>query len=138
MQFDEALQQLGKELGLPLEIQDGRAAFEASFGGDGEEEPVTVEISSDDDDRFAILSTDIGEMPQDGVEAFATAMLEANHYFTETGGAALSIEGRRAMLERRVRLEELARGEGANIVYPFIDLAVRWRRKILQLSPLTF
>ena len=138
MSFDETLASLGKELGLPLEVQDGRAVFEASFGDDGED-PVTVEISSDDDGRFAVLSTDIGELPQNDVEALATTLLEANHLFAATGGAALSVEGDRAMLERRVRLEELSRGEGANVIYPFIGLAVQWMRKLIpQLSPLTF
>lgn len=121
---------LGKELGLPLEIENGKAGFEASFGDDGEE-PVSVEISADGDDDFVVVSADLGEMPSDDIESLATRMLEANHLFAGTGGSSLSVEGDRALLERRVRLEEISRGEGANVIYPFIGSAISCRRNLL-------
>ena len=36
MTFEDVLESLGKELGLPFEIENGTAGFEASFG-DGDE-----------------------------------------------------------------------------------------------------
>ena len=134
MTFEDVLESLGKELGLPFEIENGAAGFEASFGDDGEE-PVSVEISADGDDGFVVVSADLGELPPDDIEAFATRMLEANHLFAGTGGSSLSVEGDHALLERRVRLEELSRGEGANVIYPFIASALSCRRNLLELVP---
>lgn len=131
MTFEDALASLGKELGLPLEIENGKAGFEASFGDDGEE-PVSVEISADGDDAFVVVSADLGELPSDDIEAFATRMLEANHLFVGTGGSSLSVEGDHALLERRVRIEELSRGEGAKVIYPFIASALSCRRNLLD------
>lgn len=131
MTFEDAMASLGKELGLPLEIENGKAGFEASFGDDGEE-PVSVEISADGDDDFVVISADLGELPSDDIEAFATRMLEANHLFAGTGGSSLSVEGDRALLERRVRLEDIARGEGANVFYPFIASAISCRGELLR------
>jgi len=54
-------------------------------------------------------------------------MLEANHLFDATGGAALSVEDGRAKLERYVGIVAFHRGHGAKIVVPFIDMARRWR-----------
>lgn len=133
MTFEDAMASLGKELGLPLEIENGKAGFEASFGDDGEE-PVSVEISADGDDDFVVVSADLGEMPSDDIESLATRMLEANHLFAGTGGSSLSVEGDRALLERRVRLEDIARGEGANVIYPFIASAISCRRNLLDRS----
>lgn len=129
MMFEEAMASLGDELGLPLEIEDGRAGFVASFG-DGGEEPVPVEISADGDEDYAVVSADLGELPSDDVEAFATRMLEANHLFAGTGGAAFSADDGRALLERRVRLDALARGEGADIVHSFLGSALLLRRAL--------
>ena len=135
MTFEDAMVSLGVELGLPFEIENGTAGFEASFGDDGEE-PVPVEISADGDAEFAVISADLGELPSDDIEAFATRMLEANHLFAGTGGSSLSVEGDRAFLERRVRLEELSRGEGAKVIYPFIASALSCRRAMMSASVL--
>ena len=132
MMFEDAMASLGDELGLPLEVEDGTAGFEASF--DDGEEPVSIEISADGDEDFAVVSADLGELPSDDVEEFATRMLEANHLFAGTGGASLSVEGDHALLERRVRLEVLSRGEGANVMYPFIASALSFRRELLDRS----
>ena len=133
MTFEEAIASLCDELGLPLEVEDGKAGFVASFGEDGEE-PVSVEISADGDEGYAVVSADLGELPSDDIEAFATRMLEANHLFACTGGAALAVEGDRALLERRIRFAELSRGEGAHVVYPFIGTA-RFLRHTLREEP---
>ena len=130
MTFEDAMASLGDELGLPLEIEDGKAGFVASFDDDGEE-PVSVEISDDGDEGYAVVSADLGKLPSDDIEAFATRMLEANHLFAGTGGAALAVDGDRVLLERRVRIDALARGEGANVMYPFVDSALAWRRNLL-------
>ncbi len=80
----------------------------------------------------AVVSADLGELPSDDIEAFATRMLEANHLFACTGGAALAVEGDRALLERRIRFAELSRGEGAHVVYPFIGTARSLRHTLRE------
>ena len=77
------------------------------------------------------MSADLGKLPSDDIEALASRMLEANHLFAGTGGAALAVDGDRVLLERRVRIDALARGEGANVMYPFVDSALAWRRNLL-------
>ena len=99
MTFEDALASLGKELGLPLEIENGKAGFEASFGDDGEE-PVSVEISADGDDDFVVVSADLGELPSDDIESLATRMLAANHppRAPRAPGCVLSRRGRKCYL----------------------------------------
>ena len=131
MTFEDAIASLGDELGLPLEVEDGKAGFEASFGEDGEA-PIPVEISADGDGEFVVFSAELGTLPSDDIEAVATRMLEANHLFACTEGAALAVEDDRALLERRIRFVELSRGDGANAVYSFIGTARSLRHTLRE------
>ena len=121
MTFEEVMESLGGELGLPLVPEDGAVAFEAERGGDA----MSVTIS--DAGEFAELSADLGELPLDGREEILFRMLEANHLFEDTGGASLSAGDGRANLERRVPLFTLGRGDGVRIVAPFLETAWKWR-----------
>jgi len=119
------MESLGRELGVPLVVEDGAASFEAQPGGEGGT-TVDVTITAMDDGAFADMTADLGELPAEGAESLMLRMLEANHLFAGTGGASLSVEDGRAKLERRVRLCDLGRGEGANVVLPFVATAGTW------------
>jgi len=121
MTFEEAMESLGGELGLPLVPENGAVAFEAERDGDA------MSVTIADAGEFAEFSADLGELPAEGREETLFGMLEANHLFEETGGASLSAGDGRANLERRVPLFTLGRGEGVRIVAPFLETAWKWR-----------
>lgn len=124
MTFEDAIKSLGSEFGADLEPEGGVAAFTVSGEGDAAVEIVVREVEDGD---CADISADLGELPAGGSEELMMAMLEANHLFGGTGGSALSVEGSRAKLERRVPLTELGRGEGSRVLAPFLATAGRWR-----------
>jgi len=124
MTFADAMESLGTELGVPLVVDDGTAAFEVDRGDD--DDVMDVELTACEDGESVDMSADLGEMPEKGAEELMMKMLEANHMFEGTGGAALSVEDGRAKLERRVSLASLGRGEGAKVVMPFLGMADAW------------
>ena len=130
MTFEDAIASLGAEFGADLAPEEGVAAFSAAVSeGD---EPVEVVIRERDGRACADLSADLGELPAAGGEALLWEMLEANHFFGGTGGAALSVDGTRAKLERRASFDELGRGEGARVLLPFLAMAGRWRAAVAR------
>ena len=124
MTFEDAIKSLGSEFGADLEPEGGVAAFTVSGEGDA---AVEIVVRGVEDGDCADISADLGELPAGGSEELMMAMLEANHLFGGTGGSALSVEGSRAKLERRVPLTELGRGEGSRVLAPFLATAGRWR-----------
>ncbi len=123
MTFEETMDSLGAELGFPLSVLDGKASFEASSAKGGE--PMDIEIKELLEGEIAVITADLGALPEEGAEELMRAMLEANHIFDGTGGASFSVDDGRVKLERYVRFQELGRGEGANVVMPFIAKARR-------------
>ena len=119
------MESLGRELGVPLVAEDGEVSFEAQPGGE-EGNPIEITITAMEDGLSANMTADLGELPAEGAEPVMMQMLEANHLFEGTGGASFSAEDGRAKLERYVRLCDLGRGEGANVVMPFIAMAASW------------
>lgn len=124
MTFEDAIKSLGAEFGVDLEPEDGALSF--AIAGDGGDY-VDIVVREAEDRESADISADLGELPAAGGEALLLEMLEANHLFGGTGGAALSVEGARAKLERRVPLTDLGRGEGSRVLAPFLATAGRWR-----------
>lgn len=124
MTFEDAIKSLGAEFGVDLEPEDGAVSF-AIAGDDGDS--VDIVVRGAEDRESADISADLGELPAAGGDALLLEMLEANHLFGGTGGAALSVDGTRAKLERRVPLTELGRGEGSRVLAPFLATAGRWR-----------
>ena len=124
MTFEDAIKSLGAEFGVDLEPEDGAVSF-AIAGDDGDS--VDIVVREAEDRESADISADLGELPAAGGDALLLEMLEANHLFSGTGGASLSVDGTRAKLERRVPLTELGRGEGSRVLAPFLATAGRWR-----------
>jgi len=124
MTFEDAIKSLGAEFGVDLEPEGGAVSF-AIAGDDGDS--VDIVVREAEDRESADISADLGELPAAGGDALLLEMLEANHLFGGTGGAALSVDGTRAKLERRVPLTELGRGEGSRVLAPFLATAGRWR-----------
>jgi hypothetical protein len=56
-------------------------------------------------------------------------MLEANHMFTGTAGASFCVDGGRAKLERRIRLQAFWREGGKTILMSFFKSVQAWRRE---------
>lgn len=130
MTFEEAMESLGAELGVPLPVEDGKTTFEAaSTAGD---KVIEIEIVENSEFGLAVITADLGAMPEENSEALMMEMLEANHLFGGTGGSTFSVEGGRVKLERYVLLSDLGGGEGSKVIMPFLRTARHWAGVLLK------
>lgn len=125
MTFEDAINSLAAEFGTTLQIDDGAAVF--TVHDDDDADGIAVVLRPVENRECAVISADLGALPSDGAADAMLKMLEANHLFTGTGGATLSVEGDRAKLERCIPLQTLARGEAAPLLAQFLATARKWR-----------
>ena len=82
MMFDDAVEALGRRLGVDLYVQDGVCQVEV--------DDMTVAVHQIDEIGGFCLLGEIGELPPLNAEAVMSALLTANHLFRGTGGATIS------------------------------------------------
>ena len=129
MSFEDAIAALGAEFGVELSAEDGTASFEVSSEG-GDFEPVGVTLTYEPVDEMLLVSADAGEVDTDSGDEPLLRMLEANHMFTGTMGASFCIDGGRAKLQRRIRLDAFWREGGTCILMSLFKSVQAWRRQI--------
>ena len=128
MSFEDAIAALGAEFGVELSAEDGTAHFEVSVEG-GDFEPVDVSLTYEPEYETLLISADVCEVdPARGDEPLLK-MLEANHMFTGTTGATFCVDGERAKLERRIRLDAFWREGGKAILMSFFKSVQTWRQE---------
>ena len=132
MSFEDTIAALGAEFGVPLSAEGGTASFELSAEGGGFE-PVAVTLTYEPEDEMMLVSADVGEVDAEGGDEPLLRMLEANHVFAGTMGASFSMDGARARLERRIRLDAFWREGGSGILMSLFRTVQDWRRD-LQLT----
>ena len=85
METAELVEALGERLGITLALDsDGACSFEA----DG----LVVTLNSIQELSALVLTGDVGEPPPEEMAPLYKAMLEANHNFSGTAGATLSLD----------------------------------------------
>ena len=128
MTFEDAIAALGAEFGVELSGEGGTASFEVA-SEDGDFEPVDVTLTYEPEGEMLLVSVDVGAVdPEDGDEPLLK-MLEANHMFIGTTGATFCVDGERAKLERRIRLDALWREGGKTILTSFFKSVQAWRQE---------
>jgi len=125
MDFEQTMEALGRELGVPLPVRDGHARFGAGSLSN-EHASIEIDIAEQNDGETAVVSSDLGELPEEGAEELMMKMLEANHMFGGTGGATFTVEDRHMKLEFYVRFEDLAKGNASELIMPFVALVRHW------------
>ena len=126
MSFEDAIAALGDEFGVELSVEDGTASFEVS-SEDGDFEPVGFAITYDPEDETLLISADAGDVDLEHGEEPLLKMLEANHMFAGTMGASFSVDGGRAKLERRIRLDAFWREGGKATLMSLFSAVQAWR-----------
>ena len=131
MSFEDAIAALGAEFGVELLEEGGTASFELSAEG-GDFEPVNVTLTYEPEDEMLLVSADAGEVDLEGGDEPLLGMLEANHMFTGTMGASFCIDGGRAKLQRRIRLDAFWREGGKCILMSLFRTGQDWRQRGLS------
>lgn len=130
MTFEAAMSSLGAELGFDLPVRDGVARLEVSSEV-GDEDDIVVEMSGTPNGDGVLFSSEVGDL--DFVDDLRP-LLEANHIFSETAGATLSIEDGIIYFERYLPFSAIARCGGEPIVKAFVASAMECRRRIDEMG----
>lgn len=134
MVFEDIIAVVERTLKMKLAVVEGTTAFEVS----GEEGggPVRVIVQDESEIHRVLLSADLGEPPPEGAETLFRTMLEANHLFTGTAGATLSLDAAsgRFRLQKAELPDELANDVDGHLL-SFIETALNWRRAIEDYRP---
>lgn len=128
MTFEDAIAALGEEFGVDIPVEDGVASFEVSSDGDNLS-PVGFTLTYEPEDETLLVSADAGAVNPERGEEPLLGMLEANHMFAGTMGAAFCVDDGRAKLERRVSLATFWREGGKSILMSLFKSVCDWRRK---------
>ena len=136
MTFEDAISALGGEFGVELSAEDGTASFEVSSDGDGFE-PVEFTLSYEPEDETLLISADAGAVDPESGDEQLLKLLEANHMFAGTMGAAFCVDAGRAKLERRVGLEAFWREGGKFVLMSLFRSVQEWRATLSCLNPST-
>ena len=121
MTFGELVEGLGAKLGVEIEDAGGAVALEI----DGE--AVILQQANDD---LVLVHADLGEIPPDRRDEFASAALEANFLYTGTGGATLAVNPANAHLhlQKYNWLGRLDVEKAIDMLSRFAETAAAWRR----------
>lgn len=127
MTFTTLLELLSERLGAPLEDAGGASAVEI----DGS----TVILQDAGD--LLLLRAEIGTLPDEGREALLTAILEANHLYSGTGGGTLALEPGvpRLILQKYTWLDRLDPDTVPDLLARFAATATTWRRLLTDYPP---
>ncbi len=127
MTFTTLLELLSERLGAPLEDAGGATAVEI----DGS----TVILQDAGD--LLLLRAEIGTLPDEGREALLTAILEANHLYSGTGGGTLALEPGvpRLILQKYTWLDRLDPDTVPDLLARFASTADTWRRLLTDYPP---
>ena len=125
MTFGELIDVLGKKLGV--EIEDAGGAFALEIDGE------TVILQQADDD-LVLVRADLGEIPPERRDAFASAALEANFLYRGTGGSTLAINPNdgHLHLQKYNWLERIDLDNALDMLTRFAETVMAWRRLIAE------
>ena len=131
MEFEDLLQGLAKKLNCGSLTADESGSVSLLV----DEMPVT--IINLDELKSVAFAGEIGEPPpEDRIERLYRALLVANHNFTGTGGATLSIDNEtgRVMLCRIMPIAAIDPDEFFTNVESFVNTLETWRRIVTEFS----
>ncbi|KPL51402.1 hypothetical protein ABB55_03460 [Prosthecomicrobium hirschii] len=128
MQLADAVQQLGRQIGLPLKL-DGDGACRLVFDG---KLPVDIEAV---EGSVAYLHTGIGILPTSGGEALMRSLLEGNLFGRGTGASVIGIDSHlgEILLTRRLDMSKTDYAEFAAAIEDFVTHAKAWIERIRQM-----
>ena len=130
MTFEDAISALGTELGFDLPVKEGEVRLDVSSSTE-DEEPLTVSISEMQGLDGVLLSAEIGDV---STVKDLMPLLKANHGFSDTAGATLSIGDGLVYFEHFIPYSAIVRGEGEQIVKAFASYAIEWRSRLVDME----
>lgn len=131
MEFEDLLGELGKKLNCGPLTADESGSVSLLV----DEMPVT--IINLNELKSVVFTGEIGEPPpEDRIERLYRALLVANHNFTGTGGATLSIDNETGlvMLCRVMPIAAIDADEFFTYIESFVNTLETWRRIVTEFS----
>ncbi|MBT9291429.1 type III secretion system chaperone [Prosthecodimorpha staleyi] len=121
MQLADAVQQLGRQIGLTLKLDSAggcRLVFDGTL-------PVDIEAV---EGSVAYLHTAIGILPTSGAEALMRSLLEGNLFGRGTGASVIGIDSHlgEILLTRRLDMNKTDYAEFAAAIEDFVTHAKAW------------
>ena len=125
MTFGDLIERLSEKLGV--EIEDAGGAFALEIDG----ETVILQQANDD---LVLVRADLGEIPPERRDAFASAALEANFLYRGTGGSTLAINPTdgHLHLQKYNWLERIDLDNALDMLTRFAETVMAWRRLIAE------
>ena len=125
MTFGDLIERLSEKLGV--EIEDAGGAFALEIDG----ETVILQQANDD---LVLVRADLGEIPPERRDAFASAALEANFLYRGTGGSTLAINPNdgHLHLQKYNWLERINLDNALDMLTRFAETVMAWRRLIAE------
>lgn len=119
MRIEDALEQLGRQIGLPLKL-DSQRCCRLVFD---KRTPIDIELV---DDGLVFLHTAVGRLPAPADPALLTELLEANLFGRGTGRAVIGVDAglREIVLHRAL---DMGRTEYADFTAALEDFLTRAR-----------
>ncbi len=126
MDANDLIEGLGKRIGIELKLDDDNScAIEA----DG----MAIIINYLGEIDILVLLADVGEPPPERLEMLYKTLLEANHLFTATAGATLSLDPKsgHVVLCRAIRCMAVGVDEFVSEVERFINTLEMWTSTVV-------
>ena len=125
MTFGELIEGLSKKLGV--EIEDAGGAFALEIDGQ------TVVLQQADDD-LVLIRADLGVVPPDRRDTFASAALEANFLYRGTGGSTLAVNPNdgHLHLQKYNWLRRVDVDKAFEMLSRFAETSAVWKRLVAE------
>jgi hypothetical protein len=124
------LAEFGKGIGIPQLAFDEGGYCCLFF------DEIVVNLELDEETEQLSLYSNVGDLPEDVKPGFYEALLEANYFFRNTGGATLGIDrnARLVALVYRVSYPTLNLVQFERIIENFVNVTETWIRKVRELD----
>lgn len=125
MRIEDALDQLGRQIGLALKL-DSQRCCRLVFD---RRTPIDIELV---EDGTVFLHTAIGRLPPNGDAALLTELLEANLFGRGTGRAVLGVDGnlREIVLHRALDMNRIEYADFTAALEDFLTRARAWSDRL--------
>lgn len=130
MEFSKAISRLAREIGAPLEVEDGVCAFSV---GSSEDDMVTIVLQDLEENGKVAFWSDQGVPDPGSLNELRRIALDANDLMRLTGGAVLStVPGSGHFRLQRIETLDTLRVSGRPILEGFIDTAIKWHKMVVN------
>ena len=126
-QLNTLLASLGSQIGLPELSSDADGFCSLAF------DSIRLHLQADAEAGSLLIFTELGALPERDKLVLLEEMLEANVFFSGTGGATLgTLPGGKAFLSQREFVAALEAPEFQALLENFVSVAETWKSRLTE------